>query len=122
MTAVQDVKSRADIVEVISDYVALQKAGRNFKALCPFHTERTPSFVVFPERQSWRCFGACATGGDVISFVMRMEKLEFREALRLLAQQAGVNISQRRESMERQEHDEIDRVNQAAAAFFQEVL
>ena len=81
MTAVQDVKSRADIVEVVSEHVTLQKAGRNYKANCPFHAERTPSFIVFPERQTWRCFGACATGGDVITFVMKSENQDFGQAL-----------------------------------------
>ena len=85
MTAVQDVKSRADIVEVVSEHVTLQKAGRNYKANCPFHAERTPSFIVFPERQTWRCFGACATGGDVITFVMKSENQDFGQALAALA-------------------------------------
>ena len=69
MSVADDVKSRLDVLDVVSGYVALQKSGRNYKAICPFHNEKTPSFVVNPERQSWRCFGACATGGDVISFV-----------------------------------------------------
>ena len=74
MTVVQDVKSRSEIVEIISDYVALQKAGRNLKANCPFHTENTPSFIVFPERQTWRCFGACATGGDLIALATELRR------------------------------------------------
>lgn len=95
MSLVDEVKARLDIVEVVSSYVPLQRSGRNFKALCPFHAERTPSFFVFPERQTWRCFGACATGGDVLSFVMRMERLDFAAALRLLAQRAGIPLRER---------------------------
>jgi len=71
MSAVDDIKSRLDILEVVSSHTPLQRSGKSYKANCPFHQERTPSFFVFPDRQSWRCFGACATGGDVFSFVMR---------------------------------------------------
>ena len=119
MSNVDDIKLRIDIVDLVSGYVDLQKAGRNFKALCPFHTEKTPSFVVNPERQSWRCFGACATGGDVFSFVMRMEKLDFSEAVRLLAQKAGVTISQKR-GVDR--HESLFQINQEAARFYQGLL
>ena len=120
MALSDEVKERLDIVEVIGQYVpSLQRAGRNFKAPCPFHTEKTPSFVVFPERQSWRCFGACASGGDVFSFVMRMDKLGFSDALKQLAQRAGVTIPQRQV---REEYQTLYRLMEAAAAFFQELL
>ena len=119
MSVVDDIKTRLDIVETVSVYVSLQKSGRYFKAQCPFHTERTPSFIVNPERQSWRCFGACATGGDVFSFVMRKEGLDFGEALRMLAQKTGVTLSQRRDA----DQDEgLYRLNQVAARFYREVL
>ncbi|MBI4282520.1 MAG: DNA primase [Chloroflexi bacterium] len=119
MTAVQDVKSRADIVEIISEYVALQKAGRNFKANCPFHTEKTPSFIVFPERQSWRCFGACATGGDIIAFVMKAENQDFTQALAHLAQRTGVTLPSRQASGKQ---ETLHRVNEEAVDFFRKVL
>ena len=119
MTVVDDIKSRLDIIEVISARVPLQRSGRSYKANCPFHQEKTPSFHVFPDRQSWRCFGACATGGDVLSFVMRAENLEFSEALRQLAQQTGVTLPQRGES---HRGEAAHKLNEAACAFFQRML
>jgi DNA primase len=95
MSVVDEVKDRLDIVEVIQPYVPLKKAGRNYKGLCPFHAEKTPSFVVFPETGTWHCFGACGTGGDVFAFVMKQENLDFGEALRNLAQRAGVELEPR---------------------------
>ncbi len=92
MSVVDDVKSKIDIVDVIGSYVTLKKAGRNFKALCPFHNEKTPSFIVFPDQGTWHCFGACGTGGDVFTFLMKRENIDFGEALRRLAQRAGVAL------------------------------
>lgn len=92
MSVVDDVKSKIDIVDVIGQYATLKKAGRNFKALCPFHNEKTPSFIVFPDQGTWHCFGACSTGGDVFSFLMKRENIDFGEALRRLAQRAGVEL------------------------------
>lgn len=119
MSTVDEIKSRLDIVDVVSGYVALKKAGRNYKALCPFHTEKTASFTVTPERQSWRCFGACATGGDAFSFVMRMEKLDFGDTLRLLADKTGVAL---RPQADVDENEALYRINQEAAKFYQEAL
>ncbi len=90
MQAIEEIKERIDIVEFISGYVSLKKAGRTYKGLCPFHAEKTSSFVVFPHTQTWHCFGACGTGGDIFSFLMRREGLDFSEALRQLAERAGV--------------------------------
>ena len=119
MSVVEDIKGRLDIVETASAYLSLQKSGRNFKAPCPFHSEKTPSFIVNPERQSWRCFGACATGGDVFSLVMRIEGMDFSGALRLLAEKTGVSLSERRDS---DRHDALYRINQAATRFYRDVL
>ena len=124
MTAVEEIKERLDIVEVISTYVPLRKAGSLYKGLCPFHQEKTPSFVVYPDRGTWHCFGACGIGGDVISFVMKRENLDFREALEVLAQKAGVDLAP--PSAARSEHDHylerLREINQAAALFFHHQL
>ncbi len=118
MSTVDEVKQRLDIVDVVGQHVALQKAGRNFRALCPFHSERSPSFYVFPDRQTWHCFGACATGGDIISFVMKKEGLEFRAALEILAQRAGVALRAPSAEQEDPRREILRRANEAAAHFF----
>ena len=120
MTAVEEVKARLDIVEVVGAYVRLQKAGRYFKATCPFHNEKTPSFYVYPDRQNWHCFGACSTGGDVISFVSKKENLDFTGALRLLAERAGIELQS--DGPRRQEIKTIQDANEAAALFYHGLL
>ena len=121
MTLSDEIKDRLDIVDVVSQYVPdLGKSGRNFTARCPFHQERTPSFVVFPERQTWRCFGACAIGGDVFTFVMKVENQDFPGALRLLAQRAGVALPERRR--EHVARHPLLAVNEEALRFFQSAL
>lgn len=121
MDAVDEVKSRLDIADAVQEYLPLKPAGSgSFRGLCPFHHEKTPSFYVNRPRQSWHCFG-CDQGGDVISFVMKMEGMEFREALELLASKVGVELP----SFDVQRSSEKKRlyeVNGLAARFFREML
>jgi len=110
------IKAKLDLVDVIKSYVNLSPAGKNFKGLCPFHSETKPSFMVSPERGLWHCFG-CSTGGDLIKFVMMYENMEFPEALRFLAERAGIEI----ESVSRRDQKEFDNIysiNEAAKKFF----
>lgn len=98
MTDTQEIKNRLDLVDVVQDYgVQLRKSGRNYAGFCPFHPNtRTPAFYVFPESQTWRCFGACAEGGDVFSFVMKKNGWDFKETLADLARRAGVTLEETR--------------------------
>lgn len=118
---IEEVRSRTDIVAVISEYVALKRRGRNYVGLCPFHSERTPSFNVVPDKQIFHCFG-CQAGGDVFRFVQMRENLTFPEAVRLLAERVGVSVEDDRSPAERAREQEQERLRQAldwAAKFFQ---
>ena len=117
---VATVKSKIDIVEVIGESVPLRKAGTTWKGLCPFHGEKTPSFVVTPARESWHCFG-CGLGGDVFSFVMQREGIDFPAALKLLAGRAGVELDERT-SREDARRKRLRDVLEAAIAFYHRVL
>lgn len=121
MSVIDEVKQRLDAVELIGRYVELRKAGTIYKGLCPFHSERTPSFVVYPDRGTWHCFGSCGTGGDIFNFVMRRENLEFREALELLARQAGVTLEAEQDQNQGQ-RNRLYELNEAAATYFQGIL
>ncbi|MDP6824569.1 MAG: DNA primase, partial [Dehalococcoidales bacterium] len=122
MSVIGEVKQRTDIVAVVSQYVALKKAGGNLTGLCPFHNEKNPSFFVYLEQQSWHCFG-CNTGGDVLSFIMKKESMDFGEALRLLAQKAGVTLPSRPEREEEKKGKErLYQVNEATARYFHDQL
>ena len=122
MTDAELVKSKIDIVDFISDFVRLKKTGRNFKALCPFHSEKTPSFIVSPERQSWYCFGSCSEGGDVINFLEKWENIEFLEALKILAKKAGVKLSNYAPTESSKQKDLLYEINHMASEFYHYLL
>ena len=119
MSVTDDIKNRLDIVDVISSHTALQKSGNSYKSTCPFHDEKTASFFVFPERQSWRCFGACATGGDVYSFIMKSRNIGFGDALRLLSDQTGIPLPSKDDNSQ---YQLVKDINDSANTFFQEYL
>lgn len=123
MSVIEEVKQKTDIVEVISQYTKLVKAGRMLKGLCPFHSEKHGSFFVYPEQQNWHCFGACNTGGDVFSFIMKKENLTFGEALKSLAERAGVEIPVYAEPQaEKDAKEKLHQANDAAALFYHNLL
>lgn len=125
MDAVEEIKERLDAVTLIGETVKLRKSGKNYVGFCPFHPNtRTPAFVVFPESNTWRCFGACNEGGDIFTFVMKKEGLDFPEALRLLAQRAGVELAPRGPEA-RQEEEQYERLRaalEAAVTFYRHQL
>ena len=116
------IREASDIIEIISGYLTLKKTGRYYKALCPFHSEKTPSFIVTPEKGIFHCFG-CGTGGDVISFLMRMESLTFSEAVASLAKKTGIQLEFSREDHpETQFRARLLQLNYQAASFFHRYL
>jgi len=123
MGNIDEVKDRIDIVDLVSSYVTLQKSGRSFKALCPFHSEKTPSFFVFPDKGTWHCFGSCGVGGDIFSFIMKKEGLDFGAALKLLADRAGVRLEPKvKDQAKEQGLDRIYEINEAAASYYHDIL
>ncbi|MFQ5398008.1 MAG: DNA primase [Anaerolineae bacterium] len=125
MSVTTEIKSRLDIVDIVSDYVSLRKSGRSYAGFCPFHANtRTPAFYVFPETQTWHCFGACSEGGDLFSFIMKKEGWEFKEALRRMADRAGVvleeatPVDKQRQAVEQKQAALLS----AAADYFHQLL
>ncbi|HRZ87576.1 MAG TPA: CHC2 zinc finger domain-containing protein, partial [bacterium] len=118
----EEIQSANDIVEIVSGYIPLKKAGKDYKALCPFHNEKTPSFMVSPHKQIYHCFG-CGAGGDVIGFVMQYERLDFIEAVKLLAERGGVQIpAYEKGRAEGQGKDRLYKANEFAAACYHDFL
>src|SRR5713226_7955077 len=117
-----EIRSRVDIVDIVSQFVGLRKAGANWKGLCPFHSEKTPSFMVNPARGIFHCFG-CGVGGDAFGFLMRQDKLSFPEAVRALAKQAGVPLPDERGPQPSEAgREELFRTMELAASFYSERL
>ena len=125
MSSIDEIKARLDIIDIVSETVTLKKSGHNYTGFCPFHSNtKTPAFVVFPDTQTWRCFGACADGGDLFSYVMKREGYEFKDALRLLAQKAGVQLEQPtpQSAQQDEQREKLLELHSAAATYFHNLL
>jgi DNA primase len=116
---IEQIKEANDIVDVIGEYVSLQKSGSNYKALCPFHQEKTPSFMVSPQKQIFHCFG-CNVGGNVFSFIQKIENVTFVESVQLLARRAGITIEEIRHDFKPSEKEKILEINMEALKYFRE--
>lgn len=122
---IEEIKRKIDIVDFIGGFITLKKAGRNYKAVCPFHQEKSPSFVISPDRGIWHCFGACGEGGDVIKFLMKWENITFIEALKELAKKTGVKLTLNKIGIEDKIWEKKERyigMNQLASEFFHYIL
>ncbi|MCX7881128.1 MAG: DNA primase [Patescibacteria group bacterium] len=120
---IREIKNRVDIVNFIGSRITLKKSGRNFKALCPFHQEKTPSFIISPERQIWHCFGACQEGGDVIKFLMKWENLTFYEAIKDFADKLGLKLKKIDfEDKTWKKKEQLIKINNLASEFFFYIL
>jgi DNA primase len=123
---VDEILSRVDIVDIIGKYVPLKRAGVNFSGCCPFHSEKTPSFIVSPQKQIFKCFG-CGIGGNVFNFIKEIEKVDFRDAVKLIAEQEHIDISQYQTSTAYQQYtqdekEKLKRMHKLAQTFFVEHL
>ncbi|MFA5050895.1 MAG: DNA primase [Patescibacteria group bacterium] len=119
-SVIDEIKSKLDIIDVLSEYIQLKQAGANFRAICPFHREKTPSFFISPERQIWHCFG-CGKGGDIFGFIREIEGVEFPEALRILAQRAGVKI-EKYDKAEVSQKTKLQDICSISAKFYHKIL
>ena len=124
MSVADEIKAKVDIVDLIAAEVQLKRSGSSFKAPCPFHAEKTPSFIVNPDRQTWHCFGACSEGGDIFSWEMKRHNVDFREALQRLAQRAGVQLRPRtpEQAQRDEQRQRLIRANDAALHFWRAQL
>lgn len=125
MTVIEDIKQRIDLVDTVSQTVKLKRSGKNYTGFCPFHSNtRTPAFVVFPETQTWRCFGQCNEGGDLFGYVMKRDNLDFQEALKQLADRAGVVLKPQTPADIRQDQvrQTLTEVMESAQEFFRKQL
>ena len=125
MNTIDEIKNQLDIVDIVSESVKLRRSGKNYTGFCPFHANtRTPAFVVFPETGTWRCFGECNEGGDIYRFVMKKEGVDFREALKMLADRAGIQLepltSQKKELNEREDY--LRKLLEEAVVFYRHQL
>ncbi|MCY3569185.1 MAG: DNA primase [Chloroflexi bacterium] len=124
MSVAEEVKAKIDIVDLIASEVQLRRSGTSYKAPCPFHAEKTPSFIVNPDRQTWHCFGACSEGGDIFNWEIKRHNVDFREALQRLAQRAGVQLRPRTEEQARrdEQRQRLIRANEAALHYWRGLL
>jgi DNA primase len=125
MSSIDEVKTRIDIVDLVSETVQLRRSGKNYTGFCPFHSNtRTPAFVVFPETGTWRCFGQCNEGGDIFSFVMKKEGWDFSEALQFLAEKAGIQLKPPtpQEQAVAEEHDHLRALLEEAVTYYRHQL
>ena len=121
---IDEVKNNNDIVDIVSQYVALKRSGRNYFGLCPFHNEKSPSFAVSPDKQIFHCFG-CGVGGNVIHFISKIEGLNFRESIELLAEKANITLPKLEsigDNKTQELKDKIYQINKETAYFYHENL